>query len=83
VVLEAVRQNGEALQFASDELKNDKEIVLHAVNNSLYSLQFANIDIIKEINIRTMSLIIPLGRKIHNNTLVNTNIRNIIIQIIV
>ena len=31
VVLEAVKQNGRALKFASEELKADKEVVLEAV----------------------------------------------------
>ena len=31
VVLEAVKQNGHALQYASVELKNDKEVVLETV----------------------------------------------------
>ena len=29
--MEAVRQNGRALQFASDHLRDDKEIVMEAV----------------------------------------------------
>lgn len=41
-VLIAVRQNGLALQFASEELRSDKEVVLEAVNENGFALQFAS-----------------------------------------
>ena len=34
VVLTAVKQNGGALEYASDELKADKDVVVAAVSNS-------------------------------------------------
>lgn len=36
------KRNGSPLQFASDRLKNDKEIVLEAVKANGYALQFAS-----------------------------------------
>jgi hypothetical protein len=41
-ILEAVKQNGYSLKYASKELKNDKEVVLEAVKqngDSLYSVK--------------------------------------------
>jgi hypothetical protein len=42
MVLEAVKQNGYSLKYASKELKNDKEVVLEAVKQYSYSLQYAS-----------------------------------------
>jgi hypothetical protein len=41
VVLAAVKDQGDALQFASGRLKATKEIVIAAVENNPYALQFA------------------------------------------
>jgi len=41
-VLEAVKQNGRALQFASADLKGDKDVVLAAVQQDGESLQYAS-----------------------------------------
>lgn len=41
VVLAAVKDQGDALQFASDRLKATKAIVIAAVENNPYALQFA------------------------------------------
>ena len=41
-MLAAVKQNGWALKYASDELKGDREIVLEAVKQKGYALQFAS-----------------------------------------
>ena len=41
-VLEAVREDGDALQYASEDLKADKEVVLAAVNNWGSALQYAS-----------------------------------------
>jgi len=38
VVLEAVKQDGSALQFASYELKNDREFILAAVRQNASAL---------------------------------------------
>ena len=37
-----VGENGGVLKFVSDELKNDREIVLKAVKKSFYALAFAS-----------------------------------------
>jgi hypothetical protein len=42
IVLEAVKQNGDALECASDELKNNFEIVLEAVKQNGYALEYAS-----------------------------------------
>ena len=38
----AVKQNGLALQFASYELKNNKNIVIAAVNNNGFALEYTS-----------------------------------------
>ena len=40
-VLAAVAQNGEALEYASDELRGDREVVLAAVAQRGYALEWA------------------------------------------
>jgi predicted RNA-binding protein (virulence factor B family) len=40
--LKAVKQNGDSLQYASEELKNDKEVVLEAVKQYGRSLLYAS-----------------------------------------
>ncbi len=42
VVLEAVKQNGLALQFASEKLQDDKNVVLEAVKQYGRALRFAS-----------------------------------------
>ena len=42
IVLCAVKNDGMALQFASEELKNDEDVVMCAVKNNGLALQFAN-----------------------------------------
>ncbi|MDB4655767.1 DUF4116 domain-containing protein [Flavobacteriales bacterium] len=45
IVLQAVKNNGEALRYASEELRADKEVVLEAVKNKTYrgsALEFAS-----------------------------------------
>ena len=46
-VLNAVTNQGSLLDYASDELKNDKQIVLAAINNNPEALEFAS-DKLKE-----------------------------------
>ena len=41
-VLKIVKQNGFALEYASEELKNDKEIVLEVVKQNGYALKYAS-----------------------------------------
>ena len=38
----AVNQNGLALEFASEELQNDRAIVIAAVQNNCIALQYAS-----------------------------------------
>jgi len=45
IVLAAVRQNGKALRYASDELRADREIVLAAVRQSCWALEYASKDL--------------------------------------
>ena len=42
VVLEVVKQNGLALQFASEKLQDDKNVVLEAVKQDGRALRFAS-----------------------------------------
>ena len=42
VVLTAVKEDGKALEYASDKLKDDKEVVLTAVKEDGWALQFAS-----------------------------------------
>ena len=43
-MLETVKNNEWALQFASEELRNDKEVVLEAVYNSSYAISFLSLE---------------------------------------
>ena len=43
--LEAVKQNGMALQFASTELKNDLKVVITAIKQENISYRFASLEI--------------------------------------
>ena len=38
----AIKKNGYALEFASDELKNDREIVMNAIKKRGKALKFAS-----------------------------------------
>ena len=40
--MEALKQDGMALNSASDDLKKDKEVVMVAVNRSGYALEYAS-----------------------------------------
>ena len=42
VVLAAVSQNGEELEFASKELQSDREVVLAAIDNNVSAIEFAS-----------------------------------------
>jgi hypothetical protein len=44
-VILAVKNDGSALQFASDDLKSDREVVLAAVKNNGYALEYASYDL--------------------------------------
>ena len=40
--MEAVKENGYALQYASEKLKDDKDIVLEAVKENLKAFKFSS-----------------------------------------
>ena len=42
IVLEAVKQNSNALEYANEELKNDKEVVLETVKKNGYALYYSS-----------------------------------------
>ena len=42
VVIEAVRQNGDALRFASEERKRDRDVLMEAVRHHGWALQCAS-----------------------------------------
>ena len=46
-VLERVKQNGLALEFASEELRNDLEVVIEAIKQDLNAINFASPEVIK------------------------------------
>ncbi|NBT53138.1 MAG: DUF4116 domain-containing protein [Marivivens sp.] len=48
-MLEAVRRNGYALQLASEELKNDREVVLQALRQNIYALEYVSDELQLEI----------------------------------
>jgi hypothetical protein len=48
IVLEAVKQDGDALEFASDRLKDDKEVVLAAREKHFWPLDYASDRLQKE-----------------------------------
>jgi hypothetical protein len=50
-VLEAVKQNGYALKYASEELRGDKELVLEAVKNNPLAFDFAGEELQKDIDV--------------------------------
>lgn len=39
-MLNAIKQNGPALEFVSEELRNDKEVILEALNSDIFSIDF-------------------------------------------
>ena len=42
VVIEAVKKDGNALQFASEELQNDKDVVIVATKQNAIAIQYAS-----------------------------------------
>lgn len=56
-LLEAIKQDGLALHYASDKMRDDKKIVLKAVKQDGYALRFASerlrndIELVYEANI--------------------------------
>jgi len=48
-VLEAVRRDGSELQYASEELRNDREVVLEATRWNASALRYAGDDLLREV----------------------------------
>ena len=46
---EAVKNSGKALQFASNEVRNDKEVVLEAIEQDNNALKFASNEVKTEL----------------------------------
>ena len=51
MIIKAVSHNGNALEYASDELKNDYNIVMKALSNNGNALQYASDEIRNDRNI--------------------------------
>ena len=56
VVLAAVKQNGNALEYASENLKADKEVVLAAVKQDASSIKYASNDLKEDEDIKAIVL---------------------------
>ena len=70
-VLAAVKQKGSALEYASEELKNDKDVVLAAVNQDGDSLEYASEEIqndLKLLNLLHNFFILPENKIENENT---------------
>ena len=52
LMLELVKQDGGNLQFASERLKNDTEVVLEAVRQSPQAIPFASLELLKKLGRR-------------------------------
>ena len=63
MVLEAVKNNGKALLYASEELKSDKEVVLEAIKNNYIALKYSSPDFF-----RTDEQLTPLIDAIKNSS---------------
>ena len=47
-MLKAIKINADSLQYASDEIKNDKEIILETIKLDINSLQYASNELKKD-----------------------------------
>jgi hypothetical protein len=48
-VLEAVKQNGSALRFASEELKNQPSVAFEAMKNDVYACRYVGKELVEDI----------------------------------
>lgn len=48
-VLEAVKIRGYALEFASEELRGDREVVLEAIKKNVFMFEYTSYDLRSEI----------------------------------
>ena len=55
IVLEAVKQNGHALEYASAALKDDREIVLEAVKQKGVALFFASAALKNDVELKRLA----------------------------
>ena len=53
--MEAVKQSGRSLQFASDTLKGDTEIVMEAVKKNARYLQFASTELKNNLALKNLA----------------------------
>ena len=71
-MLEAVKNNGFVLEWASEELQNDKEIVLEAVKNNGFALEYASKELKKDKEIvlqavKIQNAIIYVSKELKND----------------
>lgn len=67
IVTKAVQQNGEALQFASERLKNDQSIVDESLNSNIDNIRFASEELQKRYNIELRSIINNIKNEINQH----------------
>lgn len=67
IVLAAVKKNGNALQYASSDLKNNERIVARAFSNNHYSLKMASLNIRKKYVEHSSNLRYALGHNQEEN----------------
>ena len=70
-VLKTVKQNGLTLQYADDSLKKDKEIVLEAINNDIFSYHYINNGILSGKEFNEFFPTVQLRKKIKDNMIMN------------
>jgi len=51
IVLEAVKNKGKSLQYASHKLKSDRNIVLEAIKKNGLALKYASIELLNSLKL--------------------------------
>ena len=54
--MEAVKQNGYSLQYASENMKRNREIAFHAVKNYCFAIEFVHKDLLDDMQIINQAL---------------------------
>ena len=70
-VLKAVKQDGFALKYADDSLKNDKEFILETINANIFSYHYLNNGIISGKEFNKLFPTIQLRKKINDNMIMH------------
>ena len=70
-VLKAVKQNGSALEYADDSLKNDKEFILETINANIFAYHYINNGIISGKEFNKLFSTIQLRKKINDNMIMH------------